>query len=153
LLLQQPGGLMVEVTDGTAAYNATHYRLSVFYDLAKNAAIRMAWDHAKDLEKHGATAVAITPGWMRSEMMLGHYNVTEASWRDAIKTQPHFAISETPRFTGRAVAALAADPDKARWWRCRKPEKQRIRPDIAKPNKGLETIDFAHTIAVLGLLV
>jgi NAD(P)-dependent dehydrogenase (short-subunit alcohol dehydrogenase family) len=115
LLIQQPGGLMVEVTDGTAAYNATHYRLSVFYDLAKNAAIRMAWDHAKDLEKHGATAVAITPGWMRSEMMLGHYNATEASWRDAIKTQPHFAISETPRFTGRAVSALAADPDKARW--------------------------------------
>ena len=115
LLIQQPGGLMVEVTDGTADYNATHYRLSVFYDLAKNAAIRMAWDHAKDLEKHGATAVAITPGWMRSEMMLGHYNVTESNWRDAIKAQPHFAISETPRFTGRAIAALAADPDKASW--------------------------------------
>jgi NAD(P)-dependent dehydrogenase (short-subunit alcohol dehydrogenase family) len=115
LLIQQPGGLMVEVTDGTAEYNATHYRLSVFYDLAKNAAIRMAWDHAKDLEKHGATAIAITPGWMRSEMMLGHFSVTEANWRDATKAQPHFAISETPRFTGRAVAALAADPDKARW--------------------------------------
>jgi NAD(P)-dependent dehydrogenase (short-subunit alcohol dehydrogenase family) len=115
LLIQNPGGLMVEVTDGTAEYNATHYRLSVFYDLAKNAAIRMAWDHAKDLEKHGAMAVAITPGWMRSEMMLGHYNVTESNWRDAIKAQPHFAISETPRFTGRAIAALAADPGKARW--------------------------------------
>jgi NAD(P)-dependent dehydrogenase (short-subunit alcohol dehydrogenase family) len=115
LLIQAPGGLMVEVTDGTAAYNATHYRLSVFYDLAKNAAIRMAWDHAKDLEKHGASAVAITPGWMRSEMMLGHYNVAEANWREAIKVQPHFAISETPRFTGRAIAALAADSDRARW--------------------------------------
>ena len=115
LLIQQPGGLMVEVTDGTADYNADHYRLSVFYDLAKTAAIRMAWDHAKDLEKHGATSVAITPGWMRSEMMLGHFNVTEATWRDATKVQPHFAISETPRFTGRAIAALAADPDKARW--------------------------------------
>jgi NAD(P)-dependent dehydrogenase (short-subunit alcohol dehydrogenase family) len=115
LLIQAPGGLMVEVTDGTADYNATHYRLSVFYDLAKNAAIRMAWDHAKDLEKHGATAIAITPGWMRSEMMLGHYNVAEANWRDATKIQPHFAISETPRFTGRAIAALAADPDRARW--------------------------------------
>jgi NAD(P)-dependent dehydrogenase (short-subunit alcohol dehydrogenase family) len=115
LLIQQPGGLMVEVTDGTAAYNATHYRLSVFYDLAKNAAIRMAWDHAQDLEKHGATAVAVTPGWMRSEMMLGHYNVTEANWRDATQAQPHFAISETPRFTGRAIAALAADPERARW--------------------------------------
>jgi NAD(P)-dependent dehydrogenase (short-subunit alcohol dehydrogenase family) len=115
LLIRQPGGLMIEVTDGTAEYNATHYRLSVFYDLAKNAAIRMAWGHAKDLEKHGATAVAVTPGWMRSEMMLGHFNVTEANWRDATKDQPHFAISETPRFTGRAIAALAADPDKARW--------------------------------------
>src|SRR3954469_13222477 len=115
LLIAQPGGLLVEVTDGTSDYNATHYRLSVFYDLAKTAAIRMAWDHAKDLEKHGATAVAITPGWMRSEMMLEHFGVTEANWRDATKAQPHFAISETPRFTGRAIAALAADPDKARW--------------------------------------
>ena len=115
LLIKQPGGLMVEVTDGTAEYNATHYRLSVFYDLAKNAAIRMAWGHAKDLEQHGAIAVAVTPGWMRSEMMLGHFNVTEANWREATKDQPHFAISETPRFTGRAIAALAADPDKARW--------------------------------------
>jgi NAD(P)-dependent dehydrogenase (short-subunit alcohol dehydrogenase family) len=115
LMIQQPGGLLVEVTDGTAEYNATHYRLSVFYDLAKTAANRMAWDHAKDLEKHGATAVSITPGWMRSEMMLEHYGVTEANWRDATKAQPHFAISETPRFTGRAIAALAADPDKARW--------------------------------------
>ena len=115
LLIKAPGGLMVEVTDGTADYNADHYRLSVFYDLAKTAAIRMAWDHAKDLEKHGATSVAVTPGWMRSEMMLGHYNVTEANWQDATKTQPHFAISETPRFVGRAIAALAADPEKARW--------------------------------------
>jgi NAD(P)-dependent dehydrogenase (short-subunit alcohol dehydrogenase family) len=115
LLIKQPGGLMVEVTDGTAEYNADHYRLSVFYDLAKTAAIRMAWDHAKDLEKHGATAVAITPGWMRSEMMLGHFKVTEANWQDATKAQPHFAISETPRFVGRAIAALAADRDRARW--------------------------------------
>jgi NAD(P)-dependent dehydrogenase (short-subunit alcohol dehydrogenase family) len=115
LLIQQPGGLMVEVTDGTAEYNAAHYRLSVFYDLAKNAAIRMAWDHAKDLEKHGATAIAITPGWMRSEMMLGHYSVTEANWREGTKIEPHFAISESPRFVGRAIAALAADPDRKRW--------------------------------------
>jgi NAD(P)-dependent dehydrogenase (short-subunit alcohol dehydrogenase family) len=115
LLIARPGGLMVEVTDGTAEYNSTHYRLSVFYDLAKTAAIRMAWDHAKDLAPHGATAVAITPGWMRSEMMLEAYRVSEANWRDATKAQPHFAISETPRFVGRAVAALAADPDRARW--------------------------------------
>lgn len=67
------------------------------------------------MAKHGATAVAITPGWMRSEMMLDIYEVTEANWREATKMQPHFAISETPRFLGRAVASLAADPDRARW--------------------------------------
>jgi len=115
LLIAQPGGLMVEVTDGTLEYNSTHYRLSVFYDLAKTSAIRMAWGHAKDLASHGATAIAITPGWMRSEMMLEIYKVSEANWRDATKIQPHFVISETPRFLGRAVAALAADPDKSRW--------------------------------------
>lgn len=115
LLIEKPGGLLVEVTDGTADYNARTYRLSVFYDLVKTAAIRMAWTHAKDLEKHGATAVAITPGWMRSEMMLDAYKVREENWRDATKIQPHFAISESPRFTGRAVAALAADPARARW--------------------------------------
>jgi NAD(P)-dependent dehydrogenase (short-subunit alcohol dehydrogenase family) len=114
LLIEQPGGLLVEVTDGTAEYNADHYRLSVFYDLAKTAAIRMAWAHAKDLERHGATAVAITPGWMRSEMMLDNWGVTEATWREA-KVSPHFVISESPRFVGRAVAALAADPGRARW--------------------------------------
>jgi NAD(P)-dependent dehydrogenase (short-subunit alcohol dehydrogenase family) len=114
LLIEKPGGLLVEVTDGTAEYNADHYRLSVFYDLAKTAAIRMAWAHAKDLERHGATAVAITPGWMRSEMMLDNWGVTEATWREA-KVSPHFVISESPRFVGRAVAALAADPGRARW--------------------------------------
>jgi NAD(P)-dependent dehydrogenase (short-subunit alcohol dehydrogenase family) len=115
LMIEQPGGLLVEVTDGTAEYNAEHYRLSVFYDLAKVAANRMAWAHAKDLAPHGATAVSITPGWMRSEMMLEHYGVREENWRDAIAKSPHFAISESPRFVGRAVAALAADPDRARW--------------------------------------
>jgi NAD(P)-dependent dehydrogenase (short-subunit alcohol dehydrogenase family) len=115
LLIERRGGLLVEVTDGTADYNADHYRLSVFYDLAKVAVIRMAWAHARDLERHGATSVAITPGWMRSEMMLGHYGVSEENWRDALAAQPHFAISETPRFVGRAVAALAGDPERARW--------------------------------------
>jgi NAD(P)-dependent dehydrogenase (short-subunit alcohol dehydrogenase family) len=115
LMIEKPGGLLVEVTDGTAEYNADHYRLSVFYDLAKTSAIRMAWAHAKDLAPHGATAVAITPGWMRSEMMLDNYSVTEATWRDATAVSPHFTISESPRFVGRAVAALAADPGRARW--------------------------------------
>jgi NAD(P)-dependent dehydrogenase (short-subunit alcohol dehydrogenase family) len=115
LMIEKPGGLLVEVTDGTAEYNAVNYRLSPFYDLCKSAVLRMAWAHAKDLAPHGATSVAITPGWLRSEMMLEHFGVTEANWRDATKNIPHFAISETPRFVGRAVAALAADPDVARW--------------------------------------
>ncbi len=115
LLIERPGGLLVEMTDGTAEYNAGHYRLSPFYDLAKVAVNRMGWAHAKDLEKHGCTSVSLTPGWLRSEMMLDHYGVREENWRDATATTPHFVISETPRFVGRAVASLAADPDKARW--------------------------------------
>lgn len=115
LMIENRGGLLVEVTDGTAEYNAEHYRLSPFYDLAKVAANRMAWAHAKDLEPHGATAVSITPGWMRSEMMLEHFQATEQTWQEATKIQPHFVISESPRFVGRAIAALAADQQKARW--------------------------------------
>lgn len=115
LLIERPGGLLVEVTDGTAGYNAANYRLSPFYDLAKTSVIRMAWAHARDLAPHGATSVALTPGWMRSEMMLDAYRVTEANWRDATAIQPHFAISETPRYVGRAVAALAGDPQRHRW--------------------------------------
>lgn len=115
LLISRPGGLLVEVTDGTRDYNARNYRLSVFYDLAKIAVDRMAWAHAKDLAARGATAVSITPGWMRSEMMLEHYNVTEPTWRDAIAAQPDFAISETPRFVGRAISALAGDEHVSRW--------------------------------------
>ncbi|HEV2897640.1 MAG TPA: SDR family oxidoreductase [Pseudaminobacter sp.] len=115
LMIERPGGLLVEVTDGTAEYNADHYRLSPFYDLAKVAVTRMAWAHAKDLAPHGATSVSLTPGWLRSEMMLEAFGVTEANWRDATAKVPHFVISETPRFVGRAVAALAADPDRSRW--------------------------------------
>jgi NAD(P)-dependent dehydrogenase (short-subunit alcohol dehydrogenase family) len=115
LMIERPGGLLVEMTDGTAEYNATHYRLSPFYDLVKAGVTRMAWAHARDLAKHGATAVSITPGWLRSEMMLDAYGVSEENWREATKIQPHFAISETPHFVGRAVAAIAADPDRARW--------------------------------------
>jgi NAD(P)-dependent dehydrogenase (short-subunit alcohol dehydrogenase family) len=115
LLIERPGGLLVEVTDGTAEYNATHYRLSPFYDLAKTSVTRMAWAHSKDLEKHEATSVSITPGWLRSEMMLDAFGVTEENWRDGAKKAPHFVISETPHFLGRAIAALAADPDRARF--------------------------------------
>ena len=115
LLLERPGGLLVEVTDGTADYNAERYRINPFYDLAKIAVNRMAWAHAKDLQPRGATAIAITPGWLRSEMMLEAFGVTEANWRDATSKVPHFIISETPRFVGRAVVAVASDPDRARW--------------------------------------
>ncbi len=115
LLIERPGGLHIEVTDGTAAYNADHYRLSPFYDLVKVAATRMAWAHAKDLAQHGATSVALTPGWLRSEMMLEAFGVTEENWHDAAKRIPHFVISETPRFIGRAIVALATDPDRSRW--------------------------------------
>ena len=112
LLIRRPGGLVVEMTDGTREYNEARYRLSTFYDLAKTSVIRLAFAQAKELAPHGSTAVALTPGWMRSEMMLEAYGVTEANWRDATRGDPHFtAISETPRFVGRAVAALAADPD------------------------------------------
>lgn len=115
LLIRQPGGLLIEITDGTADYNATRYRESVFYDLCKTAVIRMAYAQGHELREHGATAVALTPGWLRSEAMLDHYGVTEDTWRDAIATVPHFAIAESPAYVGRAVAALAADPDRARW--------------------------------------
>ncbi len=115
LLIREPGGLVVEVTDGTDDYNATNYRVSFFYDLAKGAVSRMAFALAHELASHDATAVLLTPGWLRSEEMLDNYQVTEETWQDATKVQPHFAISETPAFVGRAVAALAADPDRARW--------------------------------------
>ncbi len=122
LLVERPGGLLVEVTDGTVDYNAAHYRLSVFYDLAKAAVNRLAFSQGHELAPCGGTAVAITPGWLRSEMMLEAYRVTEANWRDALTPQRDgptapagFAVSETPRYVGRGVAALAADPGRARW--------------------------------------
>jgi NAD(P)-dependent dehydrogenase (short-subunit alcohol dehydrogenase family) len=115
LLIKTPGGLVVEVTDGTAEYNATNYRVSFFYDLAKAANLRMAFALAHELAPHGATAVSLTPGWLRSEMMLEAYGVTESNWGDATEKSPHFAISESPAFVGRAVVALARDPDVARW--------------------------------------
>jgi NAD(P)-dependent dehydrogenase (short-subunit alcohol dehydrogenase family) len=111
LLIRRPGGLVVEITDGTLEYNAANYRLSTFYDLAKTSVIRLAFAQGEELAPHACTAVALTPGWMRSEIMLEAYGVTEDNWRDAAARNPHFAaISETPRFVGRAVAALAGDP-------------------------------------------
>ncbi|MEU8043251.1 SDR family oxidoreductase [Micromonospora echinofusca] len=115
LLIRRPGGLVVEVGDGTKAYNDAHYRLSVFYDLAKTSVNRLAYVWGHELKPHGGTAVALTPGWIRSEAMLEHFGVTEETWRDGAAKDPHFLISETPAFVGRAVAALAADEDRARW--------------------------------------
>jgi NAD(P)-dependent dehydrogenase (short-subunit alcohol dehydrogenase family) len=115
LLLRNPGGLVVEITDGTLEYNTVNYRLSAFYDLAKWSVLRLGFSLGKDVGPKGATAVVITPGWLRSEMMLEAYGVTEDNWQDGTKVNPHFAISETPTYVGRAVVALAADPDVARW--------------------------------------
>jgi NAD(P)-dependent dehydrogenase (short-subunit alcohol dehydrogenase family) len=115
LLIETPGGLVVEVTDGTDEYNAAHYRVSFFYDLAKASVNRMAFALAHELSPYHATAVSLTPGWLRSEAMLEAYGVAEDNWRDATRRQPHFAISESPAFVGRAVAALAQDPGVSRW--------------------------------------
>jgi NAD(P)-dependent dehydrogenase (short-subunit alcohol dehydrogenase family) len=121
LVVDQPGGLVVEVTDGTFAYNSTHYRISVFYDLAKLSVNRLAFSQGHELQAHDATAVSVTPGWLRSEMMLENFGVTEERWRDALapnaspKAPPGFAVSESPRYVGRGIAALATDPDRRRW--------------------------------------
>ncbi|MDX3855682.1 SDR family oxidoreductase [Streptomyces sp. AK02-01A] len=114
LLIRRPGGLVVEVTDGTARSNRA-FRENYYYDLAKNAPIRMAFTLGEDLKDVGGTAVSITPGFLRSEQMLDHFGVREENWRDAIAESPHFAISESPLLIGRAVAALATDPEKQRW--------------------------------------
>ncbi|MCX5214155.1 SDR family oxidoreductase [Kitasatospora sp. NBC_00240] len=115
LLLRNPGGLVVEMTDGTAEYNRSRYRVSFFYDIAKSSVLRMAFALGHELGPRGATAVALTPGWLRSEMMLDNFGVTEENWRDALEQVPHFCISETPAYVGRAVVALATDPERARW--------------------------------------
>lgn len=115
LLIRKPNGLVVEITDGTQAYNESTYRLSLFYDLAKTSIIRMAKSLAHELAPYQGAALSVSPGWLRSEIMLEVYGVTEENWRDALIREPHFVISETPRFIGRGIAALASDPDAARW--------------------------------------
>jgi NAD(P)-dependent dehydrogenase (short-subunit alcohol dehydrogenase family) len=106
MLVERRQGLVVEVTDGDALY----YRSNLFYDLAKTAVIRLAFAMAEELREHGVTALAVTPGFLRSEAMLDHFGVSAEDWRDATAKDPHFAFSETPRYVGRAIAALAADP-------------------------------------------
>lgn len=115
LLIRNKGGLVVEVTDGTWDFNAPRYRENLYYDLVKMSVNRLAFSQAHELRPHGGTAVALTPGFLRSEAMLEHFGVTEENWRDGAEQEPSFAVSETPAYAGRAVAALAADPDRARW--------------------------------------
>jgi NAD(P)-dependent dehydrogenase (short-subunit alcohol dehydrogenase family) len=125
LVIDEPGGLLIEVTDGTDAYNASRYRLSVYYDLAKVSVNRLAFSQGHELRAYDATAVAITPGFLRSEIMLDAFGVAESNWRDALDpgradaglpgAPADFAMSESPRYVGRAVAALAVDGDRARW--------------------------------------
>jgi NAD(P)-dependent dehydrogenase (short-subunit alcohol dehydrogenase family) len=107
LMMRSPGGLVLEITDGTGP----EYRGSLFYDLVKNSVIRLARAQAEELGSHGIAAVALSPGFLRSEAMLDHFGVTAETWREAIAQDEHFAYSETPHYIGRAAAALAADPD------------------------------------------
>ena len=107
LMIKRDRGLIVEVTDG----DTLGYRGNLHYDLAKNAVGRLAYAMAADLHARRVTALAITPGFLRSEAVLDMFGVTEANWRDAIEQDPYFAESETPCLVGRAVAALAADPN------------------------------------------
>ncbi|MFE1774918.1 SDR family oxidoreductase [Streptomyces sp. NPDC059008] len=114
LLIGRPGGLVVEITDGTEAFNRT-YRDNLCFDLTKCAPHRIAFGLAAELKEYGGTAVSLTPGFLRSEEMLDHFGVTEETWRDAVAQEPHFAIAESPALIARGVRALAADPDKQRW--------------------------------------
>jgi NAD(P)-dependent dehydrogenase (short-subunit alcohol dehydrogenase family) len=107
LMLPRRQGLVIEITDG----DGFSYRGTLFYDLAKVSVIRLAFAMAEELRAHRIAAVALTPGYLRSEAMLDGFGVTEANWRDAVKKDRHFAESETPFYIGRAVAALAADPN------------------------------------------
>jgi NAD(P)-dependent dehydrogenase (short-subunit alcohol dehydrogenase family) len=115
LLIRSAAPLHVEVTDGTARSNR-RYRENMYYDLAKNAPIRLAFGLGQELAGYGGAAVAVSPGFLRSEQMLAHFGVSEENWRDAIAQEPAFAVAESPWYLARAVAALAADPDRAERW-------------------------------------
>jgi NAD(P)-dependent dehydrogenase (short-subunit alcohol dehydrogenase family) len=116
LILESGGGLVVEVTDGTAEFNAS-FRTGVgfYYDLVKANVGRIVIGLTHELRDEPVTALGVTPGWLRSEGMLDHFGVTEETWRDALEKVPGFAISETPTYVARGLAALAADPDPSRF--------------------------------------
>ena len=154
LLIRRPGGLVVEMTDGTTDYNATRYRVSAFYDLAKAAVLRLAWGQGHELAEFGGTAVAITPGWMRSEIMLDHHGVSEYNWRDARRSRrpTHFGISETPTYhrasrgrTRRRSGSHPVEPGLAFVWtagarirlhRCRRQRSRRLALHGRGPGRG-----------------
>lgn len=111
LMVERRGGLIVEITDG----DTIGYRASMFYDLVKISTIRFAYAMAEELASKGIAAIAVTPGFMRTETVLEHFGATESNWREVGATNAEaksfgFIASETPYFVGRAVAALAADP-------------------------------------------
>lgn len=106
LMIRRREGLLIEITDGST-YN---YRGNLYYSLAKISPIHLVAAMAQELGPHGVTALAVTPGFLRSEQMLDQFGVTETNWQEAAKQEPHFIASETPFLVGRAVAALAADP-------------------------------------------
>ncbi|MFY9556656.1 MAG: SDR family oxidoreductase [Blastocatellia bacterium] len=107
LMIETGRGLIVEITDG----DSFSYRGNIFYDLVKTSVIRLAFIQARELRRLNITAVAVTPGFLRSEAMLDHFGVTEKNWQDGAKKDANFIASETPFYVGRAVAALAADPN------------------------------------------
>jgi NAD(P)-dependent dehydrogenase (short-subunit alcohol dehydrogenase family) len=106
LMVEGRHGLIVEIGDG----DTLDYRQTLFYDLIKISVSRLAYAMAEELYKHRVAAIAVTPGFMRTEAMLDHFGVTEANWREGGKKDPNFLASETPFFVGRAIAALATDP-------------------------------------------
>ena len=115
LLLRGGGGLIVEMTDGTEEFNRAFRRgVGFYYDLVKAAVGRITIGLTAELDGTACTALAVTPGWLRSEQMLDNFGVTEGNWRDALEERPHFCISETPTYVARGIAELAADPDVSR---------------------------------------
>lgn len=112
LVLESEAGLVVEVGDGKGD---SPYRMNMPYDLVKSTVVRLGEGLAWELSPHGVTALSVTPGFLRSEMMLEHFGVTEQTWREAAAADPYFEYSETPHLLGRGVAALAADPERARF--------------------------------------
>lgn len=107
LMIARGEGLLVEITDG----DNFAYRGNLFYDLVKVSVIRLAYAMSEELRPHHIAALAVTPGFLRSEAMLDHFGVTEANWQEGAKKDRHFIASETPFYVGRAVAALASDAD------------------------------------------